>query len=181
MRKYVAFAIATAVVFGTGIAAVTTASAGADLIKYPENYQSTFVRYTTVDQEPQKRVRFMHVNPEVLAAAKAGEPAPYGTVLVMEDHRVQLDGSGNPVKDSKGRLIPTSEVFNVFVQEKQRGWGKEYPDDLRNGEWEYASFQLDGKHKEGQKYENCFKCHKDNAAKNDYMFSFPSFLAKMNK
>lgn len=160
---------------------LSTAWAGADLVAYPENYASRFVRFTTVDQAPQKRVRFMYVNPEALAAAKAGQPAPYGTVLVMEDHRVELDAAGNPRTDVAGRLIPTSEVFAIFVQRKERGWGAGYPESLRNGEWEYASFTLDGRHREGQSYTRCFECHKENAASDDFMFTFADFLKKIGK
>ena len=159
----------------------SAAWAGADLIAFPENYASRFVRFTTVDQVPQKRVRFMYVNPEALAATKGGQSAPHGTVLVMEDHRVKLDAAGNPVTDVTGRLIPTSEVFAIFVQRKERGWGAEYPEALRNGEWEYASFTLEGKHREGQSYARCFECHKEQAAADDFMFTFADFLKKIGK
>ena len=67
------------------------------------------------------------MNPDALAAAVPGQELPQGTVLIMEDHKVLVDGDGNPAPDGDGRFQPTDEVTNVFVMEKQPGWGPEYP------------------------------------------------------
>lgn len=69
------------------------------------------------------------------------------TVLVMENHRAKVGADGHPVRDAKGRLMPTEEITNIFVQQKGRGWGAEYPEGRRNGEWEYAWFLLGGTRK----------------------------------
>ena len=160
---------------------IASAMAGTDLVKLPENYQSNFVRYTVVDNAKRKKVRFMYVNPEALAAAKAGQPAPHGTVVIMEDRKAKLDAAGKLAKDSKGRFIPTGEVLRIFVQEKQRGWGAEYPADKRNGEWEYAVFEANGERRKGQKFARCFSCHNDEAAADDYTFTFATFVDKVKK
>ena len=98
--------------------------AGPEKIAFPEGYQTHFVRYATVDKPKRKTVRFFYVNPEALADAKPQQDAPHGTVLIMEDHKAKLGADGNPLMDSRGRFIPTTEVTNVFVQEKQPGWGR---------------------------------------------------------
>ncbi len=160
------------------LTAVLTAPLQADTgkVELPENYASKFVRYTSVDKpdvdEPEKtKMRFFYVNPESLAAAVAGQPLPAGTVLIMEDHAVERDAEGNPLTDSSGRLIPATAITNIFVQEKQTGWGAEYAEEMRNGEWEYAWFDAEGKRREDKSMDGCFTCHKGTAA-TDYNFTF---------
>ena len=165
---------------------VSTVSADTTKIELPENYRSTFVRYTSVDkpnaENPEKtKMRYFYVNPQALSAAQTGQPAPAGTVLIMEDHAVERDDTGKARVDAAGRLIPTDEITNVFVQEKQSGWGTEYGDEKRNGEWEYAWFNADGSRKAEVTMDSCFTCHKEQAAANDYMFTFPAFLAFIEK
>jgi hypothetical protein len=157
--------------------------AGTDQVAFPEGYRSQFVRYVTVDKPDRKPpiVRFIYVNPEALAAAKAGQPAPHGTVIVMEDHTAKLDADGNPVKDARGRLVATDEITSVFVQEKGAGWGTEYSESKRNGEWEYAWFRPDGTRRTGANLENCFACHKKNAEHHDYTFTFAPFVETIKK
>ena len=90
------------------VLAVGTAHAGPEKVKFPEGYQTQFVRYTTVDKLERKTIRFMYVNPESLSSAKPNQPAPYGTVIIMEDHKATLDADGNLVMDARGRLVPTA-------------------------------------------------------------------------
>ena len=176
MRKIIAIMV-------LGLFAMGTAHAGAEKVAFPEGYQTHFVRYTTVDKPKRKTVRFMYVNPESLAKAKANQPAPHGTVLIIEDHKAKLDAAGNPVTDARGRFIPTSEITNIFVQEKQPGWGAEYPAAKRNGEWEYSWFNAKGvlRTEAFVKFDNCFACHKENAEFDDYTFTFATFLGAINK
>ena len=54
--------------------------------------------------------------------------------------------------------------------EKRAGWGTEYPDDVRNGEWEYSAFTADQKFNDKANYKACFQCHKPHA-KQDYVIS----------
>jgi hypothetical protein len=48
------------------------------------------------------------------------------------------------VKDPNGRLV-RGLLDRIVVIEKRTGWGIEYPEDLRNGAWEYARFLPYGK------------------------------------
>lgn len=153
-----------------------TAWAGAELIDYPEGYGEAFVVYAKIDKPERKIVRFMYVNPETAEAATADGELPHGTVLVMEDHQAELDGEA-PVLDADGRMVPTDEITNVFVMEKQPGWGADYPEELRNGEWEYARFLADGSRKADAEYTGCFECHKAQAEE-DYTFSFYPYLQR---
>jgi hypothetical protein len=159
--------------------------AGTEKVSFPDGFRSQFVRYTTVDKPERKPpiVRFMYVNPAALAAAKPGQAAPHGTVIVMEDHRAKLDADGTPLQDSAGRFVPTDEITSIFVQAKDKGWGAEYPEDKRNGEWEYAWFNADGTRRTGPKVNlnNCFACHKENVEHQDYTFTFAPFVESVKK
>lgn len=157
------------------------AVADSSKVSLPENYASTFVRYTSVDKPPGDRaakMRFFYVNPNSLALAEPGKPAPAGTVLIMEDRSIELDAAGNPMLDSAGRFIPTDTITNLFVQEKQDGWGEEYAAGVRNGEWEYAWFLADGSRKPDASMDGCFACHKS-AAATDFNFTFNAFVKAM--
>lgn len=166
--------------------ATTGALAGFDEVKYPEGYQTQFVRYATIDNAKKKKVRFFYVNPEALAAAKPGKPLPDGTVIIMEDHPAVLDANDMPIKNKQGRLIPTSKITNVFVQERRKGWGALYPENIRNGEWEYAWYTPDGKPKVSKKtgklvtFQKCMACHQKVAAQ-DYNFTLSPFVAKIKE
>lgn len=150
-----------------GLVAVI-ASAGTELVDYPRGFETDFVRYQVVDRPDREIARFMYMDRPSWEVAKPGEPLPHGSIVVMEDHLVRMKGE-EPVRDAEGRLIPTDETTNVFVMEKQEGWGEEYPEETRNGEWEYAWFTPDGERTD-RSMDGCFECHKAQAAE-DYTFT----------
>lgn len=164
-----------------GVVAVGAVFAGAEKVAFPEGYQSHFVRYSTIDNEKRKKVRFFYVNPESLENARAGRPLPNGTVLIMEDRKAKLGADGTLLKDKRGRFIPTAEILNIFVQEKRAGWGAEYDDTKRNGEWEYAWFDANGQRPTGKTFDRCFACHKERAESDDFNFTFSKFVGRMKK
>src|SRR5256712_12282353 len=61
--------------------------------------------------------------------------------------------------------------------EKRAGWGTEYPDDVRNGEWEYSPFTADQKFNDKANYKPCFQCHKPHA-KQDFVISLARLAGK---
>lgn len=157
----------------------SAAFAGSEQIAFPEGYGTSFVRYATVnkpDRDP-PIIRFFYVNEEALGEAKTGEPLPYGTVIVMEDHPAVLDDQGQPIAAPNGDFMPTAEISNIFVQEKQEGWGADYAPDVRNGEWEYAWFLADGSPKPDAKFDRCFACHKEEVEAQDFNFTLSPFIA----
>ena len=154
-----------------------SAIAGPERVYFPNGYGDTFIEYIRVDRPDRKITRFFYVNPEALDAAVPGEDLPQGTVLIMEDHTIRLDGDGNPVMDAEGRFQPTDEITNVFVMEKQPGWGSAYPPDKRNGDWDYAWYNPDGtaRHTDPARFEGCFSCHMNRAGR-DYTFTFYKYI-----
>ena len=159
--------IATAV---AAFAAVVPACAGGDKVAFPENHAAG-VLFTTVDRPDNKQFREFYTSTEALDAAKKGEPLPSGTVLTMIQYAAKLDAQGNPEKDANGRFIKTEELAGIAVMEKRTGWGAEYADDVRNGEWEYQAFKADKTVNDKANLKGCFTCHKP-LDKQDFVFSF---------
>ena len=146
-------------------------SAGGDLVKFPEDYAKG-VLYTTVDRADNKQYRELYVSPPAaIEAAKKGQALPSGTVLTLVQFAAKLDAQGNPEKGANGRFIK-DKLLGYTVMEKRTGWGAEYPETIRNGEWEYQAFRADKSVNTGAKLENCFTCHKPLGTKVDYVFSY---------
>ncbi|EDP65415.1 hypothetical protein BAL199_12181 [alpha proteobacterium BAL199] len=148
---------------------VLTADAGTEDVAYPKGFETEFLRYATKDKADRKITRFFYINRDAYETAKADAPLPYGTVLVMEDHKARLGAGDAPVLDADGALLPTDAVAGVFVMEKRQGWGAQYPEATRNGEWEYAWFAADGARRTDKTMDRCFECHKPQAS-SDYTF-----------
>ena len=165
-------AVSSSVITISFLAIVSSASAGPDKVKFRQ-YQ-THVLYDVLDQPENKEVRELYVNAEALKGLKAGQPLPSETVLSAPTFKALLDDKGEFVRDANGRLI-RGRLDRVVVMEKRTGWGAEYPDELRNGEWEYARFSADGTLTTTANYKACFECHKPKSSQ-DFVFSLPQLL-----
>ena len=149
--------------------------AGGDKIAFPEDYAKGAL-YTTLDRPDNKQYRELFVTPaSALDAAKKGEPLPSGTVLTLVQYAAKLDPQGNPEKDANGRFIKTN-IVAYTVMEKRAGWGTEYPDNVRNGEWEYQAFKADKTPNTAANLTACFNCHKP-LDKQDFVFSYDKMKA----
>jgi hypothetical protein len=149
--------------------------AGADKVSFPAAYAEG-VLYTTIDRPDIKQFRELYTSPEAVIAAKRGEPLPSNTVIALVQYAAQLDAQGNPEKDANGRLIKTDNIVGYTVMEKRAGWGAEYPDNVRNGEWEYRAFKADGTPNTAANLTACFNCHKP-LDKQDFVFSYDKMKA----
>ena len=56
------------------------------------------------------------------------------------------------------------------VMEKRDGWGKEYAEAMRNGEWEYQAYTAAKAVNDKANLKSCFECHKPKAG-DDFLFS----------
>jgi plastocyanin len=169
-----------ALVVGTAaLAAVATlvsrGVAGPDKIAFPAKYKDG-VLYTIADRYDVKQYRELYASAAAVQAAKEGKPLPSGTVLTLIQYKAQVDAQGNPVKDAKGRFMK-GDLIAYAVMEKRTGWGAEYPEDIRNGEWEYAVFTADGKFNEKANYKACFQCHKPHDQM-DFVISYPAMAGR---
>lgn len=140
--------IPAALVATAAVAATFAWAQGNDRVAFPENYKSG-VHYATVERGNIREE--IYANREAIEAAKKGQPLPSGTVITMEDYR-------------DGRL------FRYIVMEKRQGWGERYAQDIRNGDWEFQSFQPDRTVNRSENVTRCMGCHKAQD-KNDFVFT----------
>jgi Cytochrome P460 len=159
-----------AAVAAAGLAASIPVRAGGDKILFPYSYAEG-VRYMEFDHAASKTFRELYTSPEAAVAAAKGEPLPDRTVIISVNYAVKLDAQGNPEKDANGRFVKTDTIAGYGVMEKRAGWGSEYPDNVRNGEWEYQVFKADQTPNTAAKLGACFECHKPQA-KQDFVFSY---------
>lgn len=122
---------------------------GGELVKFPQNYAND-VLYTTIYRGNIKED--IYASREAIEAVKNGRPIPRGAVITLVDYR---DG----------------ELFRYVVMEKRSGWGTEYAEDIRNGEWEYQAFNADKSVNQQEDLIRCFRCHKSEAHK-DFIYTF---------
>jgi len=161
--------IVAAVTGAAVVALAMQANAGGDKIAFPQDYAKG-VLYTTIDRPDNKQYRELYGPAAALDAAKKGEPLPSGTVLTLVQYAAKLDPQGNPEKDANGRFIKTN-IVAYTVMEKRTGWGTEYPDNIRNGEWEYQAFKADKTPNPAANLTACFNCHKP-LDKQDFVFTY---------
>ncbi len=145
-----------------------SALAGGDKVAFPENFDKGTL-YATVDRYDNKQYRELYATPAAVDAVRKGQPIPSGTVLTLVQYKAQLDAAGEPLKDANGRF-QKGDLVAYTVMEKRDGWGTEYKDDIRNGEWEYQAFGPDKKVNDKANLTTCFTCHKPHAGQ-DFVIS----------
>src|SRR5437773_358392 len=73
----------------------------------------------------------------------------------------------NPIMNAIAAQLSPEDMANVAdklvaytAMASGAGWGKDIPDMLRNGDWNYAVFITDKQHRPGVNQAECFACHK---------------------
>ena len=144
---------------GLLVIALAGVDPGSEKVAFPTNFKSG-VLYNVIDRDDQKEVHHQYTSLEAIEAAKAGKPLPAGTVITSANYKAVLDPQGNPIRDAKGNFV-AGELDRVVVMEKRPGTGAAYPENLRNGDWEFAAFTADGKfNPQAPAKEVCMACHK---------------------
>jgi hypothetical protein len=174
MASLKSMAAAALVATACGMALAIPVQAGPDKVAFPENYAKG-VKWLVVDRVENKQVHDEYVTPAALEAARKDQPMPYGTVFTVVRYAAKLDAQGNLVRGPDGRLVK-GELLGFNAMEKRTGWGSEYPDTLRNGEWEYRAFAPDKTPSEDLKLARCFECHKPQASQ-DFVLAYDKLKA----
>lgn len=164
--------VGTVAVTIVGLTAGAQVRAGGDRVAFPESYAKGVV-YLTLDKPDNKQVREYFTSPAAVEAAKKGQPLPDGTVITAVQYAAQLDAQGNPAKGANGRLTKTNTILGYAVMEKRAGWGAAYPENVRNGDWEYQVFRADRTANPNANLSSCFDCHKPQGPQ-DFVFTHDS-------
>jgi len=143
-------------------------------LTFPENYQQTFVKYLTINFPATKQVRYYFANPAAVQAAKAGKPLPDGSYLFAEVYSAKLDDQKNPLKGADGQFVGDKLVAYTAMA-TGAGWGDEFPDMLKNGDWNYAVFSAEKQQRPVNQAE-CLGCHKP-LDKASYVFTLKELAA----
>ncbi len=144
-------------------------------VTFPEGYKESFTRYHTINFPGTKQVRHYYANKPALQAAKEGKPIPDGAVIFVEVYTAKLDANKNPVTGADGFYVPEKLVAYTAMA-TGKDWGKDFPEMLRNGDWNYAVFTPDKQHRAGVNQAECLGCHKplDNVS---YLFTLKQLAA----
>jgi cytochrome c553 len=129
-------------------------------VTFPEDYKTSFTRYTTINFPDRKEVRYYYANATALQAAKAGKPLPDGSMLFVEAYSTKLDSDGKPLMGSDGGFFVADKIVAYGAMARNAGWGKDFPDMLRNEDWNYAIFTPQMQRRPGVNQAECLACHK---------------------
>ncbi|MBX4862450.1 hypothetical protein G9X64_01060 [Rhizobium sophorae] len=88
---------------------------------------------------------------ETIDIAKAGQPLPPGTRLVLE-------------------IYDAGALTGYFVMEKGVDWGLEVEEEKRTGDWHFQQFDTNGQVNRTSIAERCEACHQGQES-NDFMFT----------
>lgn len=124
----------------------------------PEHYRTTLIRYHVFDDVDAKSISSYYANDIAIKAARAGAPLPDGSVIVAEYSKAKLAADGRVMFDENKRLI-VDRVTGLSTMQRQRGWGDNVPELLRNENWRYALLTPDLRERTGRNYAECFACH----------------------
>jgi len=127
-------------------------------VTFPDDYKQTFVKYHTISFPATRQVRYYYANKAAIDAAKANKPLPAGSYLFAEGYAAKLDANKQPVMGKDGFFEPEKLLLFTAMQ-SGAGWGKDFPEMLRNADWNYAIFSTDKQHRPINQAE-CLGCHK---------------------
>lgn len=141
-----------------GASVVATASAGPELVDFPQGWETSFSLAATRDMHRGgKTIAEIFVNATGVTSGPGDVPLASGTVIVMKLYRARIDAGDQLVRDDAGRLVKGDATGALLVMEKRSGWGADYGA-VRNGEWEYASFGIGGERRQIEN-KGCLECH----------------------
>jgi len=144
-------------------------------VSFPENYKTTFTKYYTINFPATRQVRYYYANEAALQAAKGGKSLPDGSVLLAEVYSAKLDTDKKPLMGTDGFFVP-DQLVAYTAMARDAGWGKDFPEMLRNDDWNYAVFTPAKQHRPGVNQAECLACHKP-LDKTSYVFTLEQITA----
>ncbi|HEY6862877.1 MAG TPA: cytochrome P460 family protein [Burkholderiales bacterium] len=120
-------------------------------VAFPQDYKTAFTRYATIFFPDRNQLRYYYANASAVRAAKAGRPLPDGAMLFVEVYSTRPDVDGWPLAD---------RLTGYAAMARDKGWGGDIPELLRNENWNYALFTPEKRHRPGVNQAECLACHK---------------------
>ena len=157
--------------FGGVSMVISSIATGQDQkISFPENYRETYTNYLSLDrvQNPDQVIRLFANDIAIQGPDKDGK-LPFGSIVVAEIFKAKLDSEGEVITSSLGRRIRDSLML-IAVMQREQGWGAQYPQALRNGNWEYAAFNPDSSTADND-INACLACHAP-LSNTNFLFSY---------
>lgn len=128
-------------------AAAWQAHAEANRVTFPKLDDQ--VHYTTVKRG--NVTEHISTTREAIEAIQKGQPVPDGTHFVLADYR-----------DEK--------IYRYFVMEKRPGWGADFDERRRTGDWQFQWFWPDRKVNLAENTARCMSCHSGQKDR-EYLFT----------
>lgn len=125
----------------------TQADAEANRVTFPK--LDELVHYTTVRRGDV--TEHISTTREAIAAIQKGQPVPNGTHFLLADYR-----------DEK--------IYRYFVMEKGPGWGVDFEERRRTGDWHFQWYWPDRKINLQENTARCMSCHSSQKSQ-DYLFT----------
>ncbi|UVK38042.1 cytochrome P460 family protein [Mesorhizobium sp. AR10] len=123
-------------------------------VTFPENFDK-YVLYATYDRGSSKEEAF--ATPETLEIAKSGKPLPPGTQIVLG-------------------IWTNYELSSYFVMHKGEGWGLDFDEERRTGDWQFQQFDTAMQVMASSNPSRCQSCHSSQRS-NDFMFTIDRMRA----
>lgn len=146
MKSLTRLAVAIPIVVGCSLVG-WQAHAESNRVTFPDMNKQ--VHYTTVKRG--NVTEHISTTREALEAIQKGQTIPNGTHFVLSDFR---DG----------------KIFRYFVMEKGAGWGAEFDERRRTGDWQFQWFQPDKQINLQENTARCMACHRSQSDR-DYLFT----------
>lgn len=144
-------------------------------MNFPEGYRNSYTKYHTLNFPATKQVRYYYANPVAVAAAKEGRDVPDGAYLLAEVYSAKLDADKKPITGPDGYYVADQLLFYTAMA-RDKGWGQNIPDMLRNEEWNYSVYTVAKQHRPGVNQAECLACHKP-LDKTSYLFTLKELTA----
>ncbi len=126
---------------------------------FPADYKDTFTKYTTINfPAPRNQVRTYWANDTAIEAARAGQPLPDGSFILVEIFPATLDAAGQPTVNADGSWAH-GDLAQYTAMTRETGRGATVPELLRNEDWNYAVFRADLTVNAGNNQASCLSCH----------------------
>jgi len=150
------------------ISAETTGFTDVEL-QLPADYKSQgpYLISDRLGQEDQ--VIVLYANATARFGATTDGKLPNDSTIVGEIYSVKKDADGEVIESQVGRRIPDA-LTTIVMMQRRAGWGDQYPEELKVGDWEFEVFSPEGENL-GKDTTACRECHSP-LSETEYTFSF---------